>query len=182
MLEYFFKNKKFNMWVDILLIIPFFNMIFSGFLIQIFYHMKSFSSDSLVWGLNRADWLLFHKITVVIAFSLTLIHLMLHYKWFIGVIRKNLYISGNKLTKRTFRLFIMFIIVSLTGLIPWVLGFAPEARHQIIEIHDKAAIILTIYFLYHFVVKHNKIAEYLHKQREIKNQHETKDELDSPLT
>jgi hypothetical protein len=182
MLENILKSKKSNIRIDILLIIPFFSMIFSGFLLQIFYHMKRYESDSLVWGLNRADWLLFHKVAVVIAFSFTLVHLILHYKWFSGVIKKKLFISGNKLTKRTFRLFIMFIIVSLTGLIPWIFGFTTETRHHILEIHDKVAIIFTIYFLYHFAMRHNKIAEYLHKQRGMTNQPETKNDLDSPLT
>jgi hypothetical protein len=81
------------------------------------------------------------------------------------VIRKKLFIKGNKLIKRTFRLFILFVTVSITGLVPWLFGFSFEARHHIIEIHDKIAIIMSILFLYHFAIRHNWLVEYIQKNK-----------------
>jgi small-conductance mechanosensitive channel len=89
----------------------------------------------------------------------------MHYKWFAGVIKKNLFINGNKQVKRTFRLFIIFIFTALTGLIPWVFGFTQEARFMMVEIHDKLAIFCTFYFLYHFAVRHNWLGDYVRSKR-----------------
>ncbi len=158
-------RERLNIYIDIMAILPFALMIFTGIILQINYHMKAYDPVTTVMGLNKSEWLLYHKIFSAVGFSLAAIHLTLHYKWLLGVFRKKLFISGSKPIKRTFRLLISFTIVSLTGLIPWLMGMTGETRHLVIEIHDKAAIFMSIMFIYHFAVRHNKIPEYLHKLR-----------------
>ncbi|HEX3008207.1 MAG TPA: hypothetical protein VHO90_11405, partial [Bacteroidales bacterium] len=47
---------------------------------------------------------------------------------------------------------VLFIIVALTGLIPWIVTLWGNHNHSrlfLIEIHDKLAIVLTVYLVLH---------------------------------
>lgn len=159
------KRNKINFTIDMLSIIPFFGMIFSGLLLQFVYHMRRNDPFEAVLGFDRFGWLDIHKIFVLIILPLTVTHMIIHYKWFYGVIRKKLFIKGNKQVKRTFWLLIVFLITAATGLIPWAFGYDVEARHHMLEIHDKIALFLAVLFIYHFAVRHNWLAEYIHKRK-----------------
>jgi hypothetical protein len=101
-----------------------------------------------VFGLNYSDWSYFHKVSIVILFILTVFHFSLHWKWYKTVIAKRLL---NK-NKQVITLTLIFALVAITGFIPWMIDLLEGSniiREAFIEIHDKIAIILSVYFVLH---------------------------------
>lgn len=127
-------------------------MIFSGLLIQIKYHMGNHNGieNNTVWGLNYTDWSTIHKISIVLLSLIMIFHIYQHWKWYSTVIKKRL-ISKNK---QVLTLSVLFILVAVTGFIPWLINLLEGnlmVRKAFIEIHDKFAIILSIYIISHII-------------------------------
>lgn len=127
--------------------------IFSGLLIQIHYHLGNHSDKFLgkiVLGWNYFDWSYFHKFSIIILSILSVFHIYRHWKWYKGVIAKRLF---NK-NRQTITMTIIFVLVVITGFIPWIIDLVEGniiIRKAFIEIHDKIAIILSIYFILHII-------------------------------
>jgi hypothetical protein len=127
--------------------------IFSGILIQVKYHMGNhgnIATNDFVIGINYQGWSLVHKISIVALSLLMICHVYLHWKWYKIVITKNL-ISKNK---QVLILSFIFVVVAITGLTPWfidLLNGGEMQRKIFIEIHDKLALILTIYLILHII-------------------------------
>ncbi|MFZ5597025.1 MAG: DUF4405 domain-containing protein [Bacillota bacterium] len=139
-----------NFYIDLLIFFPFIILAFSGLLIQINYHAGGLSSETTVLGLNNSGWLNLHKMTAVISLIGIAIHVFLHAGWIKMVFKKKK--ASGKNAKITLCLLIFFIIVSITGLIPWIfMSVASHARFIAIEFHDKIGIILTVLFIFHLV-------------------------------
>jgi hypothetical protein len=126
-------------------------MVFSGLLIQFVYHMGhhgEIDADNLVLGINYFGWSDFHKISIVIVSILMIFHIILHWKWYKTIVKKDL-LAKNK---QVITLTIVFIIVAITGYIPWfikITGGSGLARKFIIEIHDKLVFVLFLYLVLH---------------------------------
>ncbi len=127
--------------------------IFSGLLLQIEYHIGNagnISANKEVLKISYLGWLDIHKLSVVILSCLMVIHFYLHWKWYSTVFKKKLF--GKNMQVLT--LSVIYILVVLTGFVPWVINLLDGSkviRKGFIEIHDKLAIILTIYLILHMV-------------------------------
>jgi hypothetical protein len=127
--------------------------VFSGMLIQVKYHMGNHGNiaiNDFVIGINYQGWSVIHKISIVALSLLMICHIYLHWKWYKVVITKKL-ISKNQ---QVLILSLLFIVVAITGLTPWyidLLNGNEMQRKAFIEIHDKLALILTIYLILHII-------------------------------
>lgn len=130
-----------------------FAMALSGFVIQFSYHMGhhgSIDKSNLSLGINYVGWSGIHKISIVIISFLAIAHIILHWKWYKTIVRKNLF-GKNKLV---ITLTILFIIVAITGYIPWykdLAGGQDATRKSFIEVHDKLTFILIVYLVIHVI-------------------------------
>jgi hypothetical protein len=128
-------------------------MVFSGLLIQINYHIGNHGDidpNKAVFGIDYSGWSSIHKIAIVIVSFLMILHIILHWKWYKTVLQKHL-ISENK---QVTILSILFILVVITGYIPWFIHLSSGselARKLLIEIHDKIALILTVFLILHVI-------------------------------
>lgn len=148
--------------------------VFSGMLIQVKYHMGNHSNVSMngnVFGINYQGWSTIHKISIVVLTVLMIHHIYHHWKWYKVVFTKRL-VTKNQ---QVLILSLLFVLVAITGLIPWLTDLLKgnEIHRKIfIEIHDKFAIILSVYIFLHlikrlkwFVTTFNKITNKHSKQQ-----------------
>jgi len=148
------KQKQNRLIVNNLLLVSGIIMTVSGLIQQIGFHMGNhgdqLQTDQLVWGLDRTEWSVIHKVTIVIFSILMICHICTHWKWYKGVISKN-QIRKNR---QVFILSVLFVLVAVTGLIPWFIdlsGGVGSLRLILIEIHDKLALFLAIFLILHLV-------------------------------
>jgi hypothetical protein len=124
---------------------------FSGLLIQINYHMgdhEGIIAEKTVLGINYDGWSGIHKISIIYISFFMVFHIILHWKWYKIIIRKNL-ITKNR---QVIILSILFITAAITGYIPWfisITGGEAATRELFIEIHDKLVLILIVYLILH---------------------------------
>lgn len=126
---------------------------FSGLLIQVKYHMGSNGdpatmNGSAALGLNYNEWAVVHKITIVVFTLLVIYHLIHHWKWYKGVFLKRRFAKNQQVLIFS----ILFVLVAITGFIPWFIDLSDGnqfLRKLVMEIHDKLALILTVYLVLH---------------------------------
>ena len=127
--------------------------VFSGMLIQVKYHMGNHGNIAIndyVFGINYQGWSAIHKISIVALIVFMIYHVYQHWKWYKVVITKKL-IAKNQ---QALILSLLFVLVAITGLIPWFIDLLKGdemLRKVFIEIHDKLAIILSVYFILHII-------------------------------
>jgi len=127
--------------------------VFSGLLIQVEYHMGNHGSIAMndhVFGISYYGWSDIHKISIVILSLLMTFHISLHWKWYKVVIKKRLVAKNIQVLI----LSVVFILVAITGFIPWFIDLMNGdvmLRKTFIEIHDKFAIILSVYLILHII-------------------------------
>jgi len=72
---------------------------FSGWLIQIKYHMGNHGNidiNQAVMGINYQGWSVIHKISIVALSVVMICHVYLHWKWYKGVITKRLFSKNQQ--------------------------------------------------------------------------------------
>jgi len=149
---------------------------FSGWLIQIKYHMGNHGNidiNQAVMGINYQRWSVIHKISIVALSVVMICHVYLHWKWYKGVITKRLFSKNQQVLILSF----IFAIVAITGLTPWfidLLNGNQMHRKIFIEIHDKLTLLFTIYLILHII---KRLRWYFTTLAKIKNetQHTTND-------
>ncbi|MFB6343910.1 DUF4405 domain-containing protein [Saccharicrinis sp. FJH62] len=130
-----------------------FATVFSGLLIQVQYHIGNHGNDitnKYSLGLDYSTWSVIHKISIIMLSVLAAFHISRHWKWYKTVIAKRL-VNKNK---QVFTLSVIFVVVAITGFIPWIIDVLEGSevnRKAFIEIHDKIAIILSVYFTLHIM-------------------------------
>jgi NAD-dependent dihydropyrimidine dehydrogenase PreA subunit len=142
--------------------------IFSGLVLQLGYHIGSarqqhqraegqnrgFDQMPDVLGMDYPGWANLHK-SIVVAFVLLMIyHIYKHYKWYKGVIAKNLLGKNREVIILT----IVFLLTSLTGIYPWIINLLANSnttRLAFIEIHDKLALLM-VFLLFLHVIRRRK--------------------------
>jgi len=126
---------------------------FSGMIIQVKYHMGNHGNIAIneyVFGVNYQGWSTIHKIMIVALSLLMIYHVNQHWKWYKVVITKKLFAKNQQVLI----LSSLFVLVAITGLTPWFIDLQEGdeiARKVFIEIHDKLAIILSIYLVLHII-------------------------------
>ena len=124
---------------------------FSGILVQVKYHMVNHSKNAineLLFGINYHGWTVVHKISIVVLSLFMIYHIRHHWKWYKGVLTKRSFAKNQQILIFS----LLFVMVAISGLTPWFINFLKGneiQRKAIIEIHDKCALVLTIYLILH---------------------------------
>ncbi len=125
--------------------------VFSGFLIQFSYHMGQHGTidvNKMVLDVNYSGWTAIHKISILLLSVFMIFHIVQHWTWYKTILKKNL-ITKNK---QVIILTMVFIIVAITGYIPWIIDLTVNdqtTRKIFMEIHDKLTIILFVFLTLH---------------------------------
>lgn len=125
--------------------------VFSGSLLQFSYHMGHHGEidfNKMVLDVNYSGWTAIHKISILLLSVFMIFHIAQHWTWYKTIIKKRL-ITKNK---QVFILTTVFILVAITGYIPWIIDLTVNdemSRKIFIEIHDKLTIILSIFLTLH---------------------------------
>jgi len=125
--------------------------VFSGFLIQFGYHVGehgTIATNKMILNIDYEGWTDIHKISILLLSVFMIFHIIQHWTWYKTIIKKNL-ITKNK---QVFILTTLFILVAITGYIPWIIdlsGNDQTTRKIFLEIHDKLTIILFIFLILH---------------------------------
>lgn len=125
--------------------------IFSGLLIQVNYHFRHFeniATNDRVWGITYSGWSVIHKISIVMLLMMMLFHVSQHGKWYKMVWSKRLW--GKN--RQVLTLSVIFFLVVVTGMIPWGIDLLKGdaiLRKTWIEIHDKLALVGSVYLILH---------------------------------
>lgn len=160
-------NKKRNQFiVNISLLIFGITTMFSGMLIQVKYHIGNHGNIAIadsVLGISYPSWSSIHKVSILLLSLMVILHIYHHRKWYkVMIIKKPNFKSQQILIMSS-----LFILVAVTGLIPWFIYLQEgnEIQRKIfIEIHDKLALILTVYLMLHIIKKFRYIAAFLIKK------------------
>jgi hypothetical protein len=171
------KKTLYSFLINNLLLFTGILMVISGLTLQVGFHMgnsaphnenhqeikvqplqyeqqRGIDELKTICGFTYHEWSVIHKITIVLFSLLMIYHFYTHWKWYKGVIKKNL-INKNV---QVIILSILFLLVALTGFIPWFIDLSGNKnmlRFFLIEIHDKLTLVL-IFFLVLHVVKRSK--------------------------
>lgn len=147
-------------------------MSFSGFVVQFGFHMghnSAIITDNSALGLGYNNWTNIHKISIIIISFLATCHFILHWKWYKMILIKKL--AGKN--KQQIILSIVFILVAVTGYIPWILDLSAGSeilRKSLIEIHDKLALLLFVLLAIHMT---NRLKWYITSFNRLNKKHST---------
>ena len=139
-----------NLTVNLVLLLGGLIMAFSGFLIQIEYDIGGRNANERVLGFVYSTWYEVHIFSSIFVVVIMIFHIIQHWKWYKIVFKKRL-IARNR---QVLFLSLIFLLVAITGLIPWGINLGngnQTMRETIIEIHDKIAILLFFYLVFHVV-------------------------------
>jgi magnesium-transporting ATPase (P-type) len=112
--------------------------------------VRGIDTKKTILGLRYNSWTVLHKYVIFFFLLLMLYHVSIHWKWYKGVVSRNL-IGKNK---QVAILTVLFLLVVLTGLVPWFIdlsGSSMEIRLLFIELHDKLSLFLIIFIILHIV-------------------------------
>lgn len=139
------KSHK-NYYVDMAALVPFLMLLFTGF-IMLMYHTGTPKSENIL-SRDGHFWLNTHIVFALISLVIITVHLSLHLNWF-----KKLF-SAKKKNKYWFRnlmLVLLFLIATLTSIIPWLILEDSQSAQMLLGIHNKFGLLLTAFFLIHLL-------------------------------
>lgn len=145
---------------------------FSGMLVQVMYHIGNHGNivtNDFVFGINYHGWSIAHKYSIIVFSLLMIYHVWQHWKWYKVVVTKRLFAKNQQVLIFS----LLFVVVAITGLTPWFIDLLKGDemhRKAFIEIHDKFAIILTIYLIIHII---KRMKWFFTTFKKIKNKHST---------
>lgn len=93
-------------------------------------------------------WINAHIVFAVVSIVVIAVHLILHLSWF-----KKLF-SGklkNKFRIKNLILVIIFLLATITSLIPWLFMDNSKEEDLLLGIHNKLGLILIIFFIIHII-------------------------------
>lgn len=177
------KNKTIvGFLINNLLIVFAVATIISGFVMQIGFHIGNegrqpqrteqveqihkINPTDTVWGIDYTTWTVLHKVVIVILLLLMVYHLVTHWKWYVGVFSKHVAHKNKLMVTLT----VLFLLVTFTGIIPWainIISCGAQSRFFLIELHDRLAIFLTVFLLWHII---KKLQWYVNTYRKLKNE------------
>jgi hypothetical protein len=159
------KSLIVSLVTNVALLLTGFAVAFSGFLIQLDYHMGhhgSIDENDLVLGMDYLGWTNGHKVSIVTLSLLVIIHIILHWRWYKTVLQKNLF-AKNKLA---IALTMIFTVVAITGYVPWLIGLtggSDASRRTFIEVHDKIAVVLFVCLVIHLAKRFRWFIDSIHR-------------------
>ncbi|MCY1633785.1 DUF4405 domain-containing protein [Marinifilum sp. D737] len=137
-----------NLSVNIGLLISSLVAVFSGLLIQFYYHVGDQDFTSVVLGFKHFGWLQVHKISSILFSVFMLHHIVTLQKWYKVVIKKKLYSKHRQVIIFS----VISVLVTITGFIPWFISTISDESTLgfiLIEMHDKIGLIFVLYVLLH---------------------------------
>ena len=146
------KNLTLSFLINLGLLLFGSAMVFSGFLIQLVFHMGhhgELDTKQAVLGLNHSSWSDFHVISILLVSIGLVFHVILHWKWYETVMRKKKLVVKNQ---QAIILTIILILAAVTGYISWFIKLSDGMeinRKLYMEIHDKIALLLLGYLIFH---------------------------------
>jgi hypothetical protein len=141
-------------------------------LIQIKYHIGNHgdvATGDSVLGINYPGWSAVHKFSIVAMSLLAICHIVQHWNWYKSVVAKRLFAKNRQVLVFT----VLFVLVAITGLTPWFINLTygdEMLRKAFIEIHDKLALIMSVYLVLHIFKRFKWFVSALGK---LKNEHST---------
>jgi hypothetical protein len=144
-----------NYWVNVSSLLPFILLIITGLILQANYHFSHKPEEYEVFSMNKKYWLLLHKIFALISTPIIFFHLALHFRWIKNLFMNKISSKGNKIVRTTKVLLILYFLTFITSMVSWLFLEDPHAKRMIIELHDKIALIIIIYFTIH-IIQHFK--------------------------
>lgn len=121
----------------------------TGCVIQLGFHVGRGEGIEPFLGLLREQWAVLHKLSSVAFLGFCIRHIYAHRKWYSTVLgRSSLYQKNRHVLLFSF----LFIITSITGLIPWFIDLCyggGVVRHNWVEVHDKVALLLAVFAVLH---------------------------------
>ena len=127
--------------------------VFSGIFIQVKYHMGnhgSIAADESLSGIDYHGWSVVHKTSIIVLTLLLVCHIYLHWNWYKALIARRLFAKNQQVLVFS----LLFLLVAITGLTPWfidLLNGSETQRKAFIEIHDKIALIFSVYLVLHII-------------------------------
>ncbi len=115
---------------------------------SIYSEIRNFDETTNVLGFDYNTWSITHKTVAIVLSLLMIYHFFIHFKWYKQVLIKHLL----KKNKQVITLTLIFLIVALTGFVPWIIDSIATDSHSrvmFIEIHDKITFVLTIFLFIH---------------------------------
>ncbi len=144
------NSRKVNFYLNMLNFFPFLMLAATGIVLQFHYHMEHLPDGQLVAGLDRATWLLLHRIAAAVSLAGITAHCILHRRFIAATTRRILDRRSMANVLSSYYLFILIIPTAITGMAPWItLNGNTHARLLFVEIHDKLALVLIAFSLVH---------------------------------
>lgn len=142
----FYKHSKPNQnyVVELLAFFPFLMMIISG-LLMLVYHISE-NESLLLLGINKSNWLLFHKVASCISLSMVIWHLIQHVYWIKDLFTLRL---KSKFKGLNTALFIVFTLAVLTAFFSWLVFPETVIGEGLKGIHSKLGFATIILFFFH---------------------------------
>lgn len=135
-----------NYYVDIISLLPFLLLLFTGVILLIYHKGKPYQAETL--SISGYSWLIVHKIVSVASFFMVAIHLTLHLNWLKKLFTRKL---KNKHKGKNITLFILFFLTVLPSALSWLIINDTELAKGLRGIHNKLGILLIILFVIHFI-------------------------------
>jgi len=177
------RNKNLlGFTVNSLLIVFGIETMLTGYVLQIGFHignegrqpqrteqveqLRQIDPTQTVWNIDYTTWTVLHKVVIVILLLLMVYHLVTHWKWYVGVFSKHVAHKNKLMVTLT----VLFLLVTFTGIIPWainIISCGAQSRFFLIELHDRLAIFLTVFLLWHII---KKLQWYVNTYRKLKNE------------
>jgi hypothetical protein len=111
------KIVKINFYLNSLNFILFLRIIVTGLIIQVNYHMHMLPDAYSVVGLDRADWILAHKLSAALALGGIIIHCILHLKYISATTKKFVKNNSSSPVMTSYYLLIISFFTSITAII-----------------------------------------------------------------
>lgn len=128
----------------LLAFIPFVLLICTG-VVMLVYHIGK-QDTRVIAGLGKADWLMMHKITAIVAFPMVAWHLVLHYSWFVKLVTLKL---KNKYKGANLTLFIVYVLSIATAVLSWLVFQDSKVGDGLRGIHSKLGFLLIVFLGFH---------------------------------
>jgi len=126
---------------------------FTGYAIQIQYHMHGLPETYSVMGFDKTEWALLHRSSAVVCFAGLVVHCLVNWG-FVATSTRRIF-DGKPNTpffSQSYLLLLISVPACLTAMASWILfGGNERARFVLVETHDKLGWFLVIFGLIHLI-------------------------------
>jgi hypothetical protein len=110
------NRLKTNIIIDILMLVSFAAMSFSGFVLQM--RRVFFANRSPFMGMSRHTWSDIHLWSAIVVLVLLVLHLVLHWKAVAGFFKKSIASPAVR-----YAVYLQLVVLALVTVVPWFFAF-----------------------------------------------------------